>query len=55
MQYQPIFSLYRKSFVNKSEIVTFYLQKVCDLQGLVKGLFSPAKKLFLLEPLTIGY
>ena len=41
-----------KLFIKKSEILTSHMQKRGDLQGLVKGLFPPAKKSFSSVPLT---
>ena len=56
MQSSPRISPFCKSSVNKSEILTFQLQKRGDLQGLVKGLFLTGKKVFPvgLSPRTIN-
>jgi len=45
MQTQPNISPFCKSSVNKSEILTFGLQKRLDFAVLVKGLFLTGKKI----------
>ena len=47
MQFSPNNPQFCKFSIKKSEILTFHMQKRGDLQGLVKGLFSPAKNSFL--------
>ena len=47
MRISPINPQFCKFSIKKSEILTSHMQKRGDLQGLVKGLFSPAKNLFL--------
>jgi hypothetical protein len=46
MQTQPNISPFCKSSVNKSEILTFGLQKRSDFAVLVKGLFLTGKNSF---------
>ena len=47
MQFSPSNPQSCKLFIKKSEILTFHMQKRLDFAVLVKGLFSPAKNLFL--------
>ena len=52
MRISPINPQFCKFSIKKSEILTSHMQKRGDLQGLVKGLFSPAKNSFPSAPLT---
>ena len=49
-QIQSIFSLIRKLFVKKSELLTFHMQKSGHFAVLVKGLFLTGKKSFPVGP-----